>query len=250
MKRKTGAVILVLALLGILAAAVAGCGGGGGGGGGDTVPSDAVATVGDTPITKAQFDQLITQATAQLEAQGMSYPKKGTAQYDQYTGQIMDFLVKLQIIAQSAAEYDVSVTDTEVEDQLSQMRETYGGDEAFLAMLKEAGMTQELLKWTIESELLTQKLQAKVVKDVKVSDQEMQAYWDAHESEMSKQKDTATFAKAKATIQTTLLQSAQDAKWIGWLEQRAEEIGIEYGAGYDPATLTASPSPSAAAAGG
>lgn len=243
MKRKTGAVILVLALLGILAAA--GCGGSGGG-----VPSDAVATVGDTTITKAQYDELVAQATAQLKAQGSSYPKVGTAEYDRYTGQIVDYLVQLQVIAKSAAKYDVSVTDTEVKDQISKMQEAYGGAKAFEAMLTQAGMTQDLLERTIRSQLLTQKLQAKVVKDVKVSDEEMQAYWDAHKSELSTKKKTATFAKAKATIQATLLQAAQDATWADWLGQRAEDIGVVYAAGYDPATLTASPSPSASAAGG
>ena len=245
MKRKTGAVILVLALLGILAAAVAGCGGGS-----SSVPSGAVATVGDTSITKAQVDELVTQAKAQLKAQGSSYPKEGTAEYDQYTGQIVDYLVQLQVIAQSAAKNDVSVTDTEVKDQIAKMQDAYGGAKAFQAMLKKAGMTQELLDWTIRSQLLTQKLQAKVVKDVKVTDAQLQAYWDAHKSALSKKKKTATFAKAKATIQTTLLQAAQDATWAAWLKQRAEEIGVVYAAGYDPATLMASPSPSTSPAGG
>ena len=74
MKRMVSVIILALALLGVLSA---GCGGGGG------VPADAIATVGDTSITKAQFDELVTQATAQLKAQGSSYPKEGTAEYDQ-----------------------------------------------------------------------------------------------------------------------------------------------------------------------
>jgi len=243
-KRKTGAVILVLALLGILAAAVAGCGGGS-----SSVPSGAVATVGDTSITKAQVDELVTQAKAQLKAQGSSYPKEGTAEYDQYTGQIVDYLVQLQVIAQSAAKDSVSVTDTEVKDQIAKMQDAYGG-KAFQAMLKKAGMTQELLDWTIRSQLLTQKLQAKVVKDVKVTDTQLQAYWDAHKSALSKKKKTATFAKAKATIQTTLLQAAQDTTWAEWLKQRAKEIGVVYAAGYDPATLMASPSPSTSPAGG
>jgi len=43
-KRKTGAIVLALALLAVMVVAGAGCGG--------KAPQDGVATVGDTTITK------------------------------------------------------------------------------------------------------------------------------------------------------------------------------------------------------
>ncbi len=99
MKRTTVVVLAVLALLGVAAASLlaAGCGGG------NEVSSDEVATVGDSSVTKAEFDKLLTQAKTQIKAQGSTFPAEGSPEYDQYVGQIVNYLVQEQIVAQSAA---------------------------------------------------------------------------------------------------------------------------------------------------
>jgi hypothetical protein len=38
---------------------------------------------------------------------------------------------------------------------------------------------------------------------------------------------------------------AKQALWTAWIGQRIKELGVTYAAGYDPAKLVASPSPSA-----
>ena len=55
-----------------------------------------------------------------------------------------------------------------------------------------------------------------------------------------------TFAQAKATIVQQLNIEKQATAWIG--QGGAEAAGVAYGAGFDPATLTASPSPAASGA--
>ena len=72
MRRVTTVLIAAVALLGIAAAGLAAsaCGG-------SSVPSDAVATVGDVTVTKADFEQLLAQAQTQMKAQGMKVPAEG-----------------------------------------------------------------------------------------------------------------------------------------------------------------------------
>jgi hypothetical protein len=110
-------------------------------------------------------------------------------------------------------------------------------------------MTMALLKKSIEDQTLAQRVSAAVVEKAAVTDAEIRAYWDDHRAELSKKK-TATFAKAKKSIRATLLAEAEDGLWTAWLRQREEALGIRYAAGYDPAVLTASPSPSASASAG
>ena len=92
----------------------------------------------------------------------------------------------------------------------------------------------ELLKRSIKGQTLAQEAIAVVAKGATVSDAEVQAYWDAHKSELVKQKKTNTFAKAKATIKQTLLGAKQQQLWNTWLDKQVKQIGVQYAAGYDP----------------
>ena len=71
MRRLTITLVAVATLVTIAAAGAlaTGCGG-------NSVPSDAVATVGGVSVTKADFLQLLTQAQAQMKASGMTSPPR------------------------------------------------------------------------------------------------------------------------------------------------------------------------------
>ena len=242
MRRVTTVLIAAVALLGIAAAGLAAsaCGG-------SSVPSDAVATVGDVTVTQTDFEQLLAQAQTQMKAQGMKVPEKGSATYDHYVAQIVNYLVQEQVVAQSAKELGVSMTDKEVNDQVAQLVKAYGGEKKVLELLKQQGMTMDLLKRSIRSQTLSDRAAEIVTKNAAVSDAEIQAYWTAHKAELSKDKKTATLAKAKTTIQQTLLSAKKLQLWNEWLAKRIKAIGVAYASGYDPAKLT--PSASASPAG-
>jgi parvulin-like peptidyl-prolyl isomerase len=59
---------------------------------------------------------------------------------------------------------------------------------------------------------------------------------------------TKTLAEAKATIKQTLLYGLQSKAWTTWLADAEKKADIKFAAGFDPKTLTASPSPSGSAA--
>jgi hypothetical protein len=240
MRRVTTVLIAAAALMSVVAAGLVatGCGGG-------SVPSDAVATVGDATVTKTDFQQLMDQAQTQMKAQGMTVPKEGSASYDHYTAQIVKYLVEEQVVTQSAKELGVQVTDKDVNDQVAQLEQAYGGEKKVLALLKEQGMTLDLLKRSIRSQTLSSAAAEVVTKKAAVSDAEIQAYWDAHKAQFAKSKKTATLAKAKTTIQQTLLSAKKQQLWTAWVAERSKALGVEYAAGYDPADLSASASASA-----
>jgi FKBP-type peptidyl-prolyl cis-trans isomerase (trigger factor) len=242
MRRVTTVLIAAVALLGVAAAgfAASACGG-------SSVPSDAVATVGEVEVTKTDFEQLLTQAATQMKAQGMKVPTKGSASYDHYVAQVVNYLVQEQVVEQSAEELGVSMSDEEVNEQVTQLQQAYGGEKKVLDLLKEQGMTIELLKRSIRSQTLSDRAAEVVTKGASVTDAEIEAYWEAHKAELSKEKKTATLAKARTTIEQTLLSAKKLQLWNAWVAERSEALGVAYAAGYDPAELT--PSASASPAG-
>jgi len=232
MKRSTAITVAALVLLAILTASVvAGCGSG--------VPSTAVATVGKASITQAQFQELLSQVKAQSASQGQTFPVAGSATYKNYTAMIVDYLVQAQVVAQSASTFGVSVSDKQVADQVAQIEKSYGGQKKLLTMA--------LLKESLKDQMLAQAVATKVVAKASVSAAQIKSYWQAHAAKLRKSKKTDTFAKAKATIRTTLLSQAKSALWSAWLTQRTSQLGVKYAAGFDPAALTSSPKPIASA---
>jgi foldase protein PrsA len=149
------------------------------------VPSDSVAKVGDTTISKASFNSLIAYADANAKAQGQTPPKVGTPAYTQLRDQIVTFLVQQEELQQEADKLGVSVSQQDVTKQVSLIRKTrFGGSEKKLDdALKKAGVTlEEIEQYNIKPNLLSQKLQAKVTSNAKVSEAAALKYYNQNKA--------------------------------------------------------------------
>jgi parvulin-like peptidyl-prolyl isomerase len=174
MKTRLPLMLLTLALVALLAAC-------GGGGSNPSVSNDAVAQVGSTPITKANFTSLMAVACARYKAQGQPCPKVGTDTYTQLRDQAITFLVQQQELTQEAKKLGVSVTNADVAKQVAQIQKTYykNSKAKFLAALKKDDISLvQLEQYNLRPNLLSSKLQAKVTSNVQVSDAAAQKYYN------------------------------------------------------------------------
>jgi peptidyl-prolyl cis-trans isomerase C len=172
--------LLVLAVVALLAA---GCGGSGS----TSVPANAVATVGNDTITKAQFNFLLDGARRTYKARKTAFPKAGTTQYKSLEDQAIQYLVQESEYEQKAKSLGIVVTPADVQKRLKQIKKQYfGGNEAkYQAQLKSQGLTQAQIDQDLHAQLLSEKLYAKVTGNVKVSDADIKSYYDAHKSDYS-----------------------------------------------------------------
>jgi foldase protein PrsA len=181
--------LLILSLSLVLVALLAACGGGSSGGG--NVPSDSVAKVGSTPITKASFNSLMDVAFARYKSQKQPPPKVGTPAYTQLRDQAVTFLVQEAELQQEADKLGVKVTPSDVDKQVSLIKKTYyKGSEKKLedALKKDDISLTQLEQYNITPNLLSQKLQAKVTENVKVSNAAAQKYYDQNKSAFTQPK--------------------------------------------------------------
>jgi foldase protein PrsA len=178
MKTRLTLMLLTLALVALLAAC-------GGGGGNATVPNTAIASVGPTAISKANFTSLMAVACARYKAQGQACPKVGTDTYTQLRDQAVTFLVQQEELNQEANKLGVSVTNADVAKQVAQIQKTYykNNRAKFLAALKKDDITvTQLQQYNVRPNLLSTKLQAKVTSNVQVSDAAAQKYYNEHKT--------------------------------------------------------------------
>ncbi len=196
--------LATIALAGVCAALVAGCG--------DDVPSNSVAKVGDSNITKDEFNRWLKNAASgqqqgggsavipdppeyskcvaglkkQLAAQkgapkqtDAALKKQCKTQYDQLKGEVMQFLIQSQWVQQEAEDRDVEVSDAEVKKSFDQQKKQAFPKEAdYKKFLKDSGMNEDDILFRVKLDQLQTKLTQKVSKDkVKITNADIDAYY-------------------------------------------------------------------------
>jgi foldase protein PrsA len=207
MKKYVSAVLALVAVM-LVSAFVVACG--------DSVPQGAVAKVGDGVVTQDQFNAIIKQAKAQAKAQGQSFPKTGTADYDQYAARVVDYLVTQELINQAATGYRVNVTDKQVQKRIDQILKAYGGKKKVAAILKQQGMTWKDLDQLMKYQLVSQAVYNKVIKSAKVSDKQIAAYFNKNKSQYGTPESRTTrhiLVKTKAEAEQVRAQLEAGASW-------------------------------------
>jgi parvulin-like peptidyl-prolyl isomerase len=170
----------LFALLAVVGVVVAGCGGSST----KAVPSDSVAVVGDSHITKTEFALLMDGTKSAYVARKTPFPKPGTSQYKALQDQTMKYLVQQSELEQKAKTLGITVTDKDVQARIAQIKKQYfaGDDVKYKKQLKAQGLTEPLLALNLHGQILSEKLYAKITGAVKVTDAEIKAYYDAHKS--------------------------------------------------------------------
>jgi len=170
---------LPVALLLALVLVAAGCGGGS-----KSVPSSAVARVGNETITKDQFNFLIDGAKRTYKVRKTAFPKPGTTQYKSLQDQAMQYLVQQSELEQKAKDLKITVTDKDVAARLVTIKAQYfkGSEANYKKQLKAQGLTEPQLKLDLRAQILSEKLYNAVTGKIKLTDAEIAKYYKANPS--------------------------------------------------------------------
>jgi len=178
MKRSLALAAAALASVTLVAA---GCGGS------DEVPTNAVAVVDGSTVTRAALDELLTRAKLSYAAQKRSFPKAGTSEYQTLQTQAVAYLVQRQEYASEAEKLGIQVKDTQIAKKVDQVRKQYFSDNQakFVQGLKEQGYTEATLREEIRSQLLTEGIYDKVTAAAKVTDADVKSYYAKNKANYS-----------------------------------------------------------------
>lgn len=193
-----------------LSAVLAACGGNGGSSSA-SVASDDIAVVGDTHITSGQFTAMMASAEASYKQQGQSFPKQGSTGYQSIKSQAVTLLVQQAERTDEAQKEGVTVTDADVQKRLDQIKKQFfkGDEKKYEAQLKKSKLTDATFRKDIKQQLIEEKLYNKITKDVKVSDADVKAYYDAHLSQYVQPRDVEYMLIKKKTLAFKLYNDLQ-----------------------------------------
>ncbi len=151
----------------------------------EAIKNTVLAKVGDIKITRGDVDEL---ADPYLQQYGSDYDTNADIadQVKQLRVQAINLLVEQKLMYKKAEELGILPTEEEVnaetEKYIESQKENFGGEDAFNTALQNAGMTldeyKEKLNKNMEDSLISTKVTEEIFKDVSVSDEEIQKYYD------------------------------------------------------------------------
>lgn len=182
--------VFVLGLLATVAALLAGCGNSSSSSGGapeTNLGKGVVALVGATQITQTQLDQALENAKSQYKASGRPFPSAGSPEYKQLQDRAVDLLTQRAELTEKAKQQGLVITDKQVEDRLDQIKKQYfgGSDKRYTAQLKKQGLTDEQVRDDVRGTLVSEALLEKAESNVRVTDAEVESYYDQHHEQYS-----------------------------------------------------------------
>ncbi|MGM0829177.1 MAG: peptidylprolyl isomerase [Bacillota bacterium] len=107
-----------------------------------------------------------------------------TTLVDQYGDAALDTLIAEKIVELESDKKNLTVKDSEIEEELESLKDSYGGEEAFNEALASSGASLDSVKKNVQSFLLTEKL----LKDrVSISDDQIKEYFEANKESFAQQ---------------------------------------------------------------
>ena len=218
--------VLIILVAGVLA----GCGGGSGSA---KLTSTDVAVVGSTHITTDDLATIMKRAKISYQQAGQAFPKQGTTTYQAVRDRALTILVEQAELNQKAASMGITVTDAEITKRLDAIRkQSFGNSEKkLLAAAKKQGYDNEaaIRSDVVRPQLISEKVQQQVIKGVKVSDAEVQKYYDNNKSlyQQPESRDVRYIlvGKSKATAQSVYQQVVKggDKAWCTLAKKYAKD---------------------------
>ena len=217
--------VLIILAAGLLA----GCGGGGGTA---KLSSDDVAVVGSEHISLTEMNNLLGRAKIAYKQQGQAFPKQGTTNYQAIRDNVVTLLVEQAELDQKAASMGIKVTDADIDARVALVKKQYfgGSEKKYLAEIKKQGYTEQTVRTDVfRPQLVSERVQKQIIKDVKVSDADVQKYYNDNKSlyQQPESRDVRYIlvGKSKATAQSVYQQLVKggDKAWCTLSKKYAKD---------------------------
>jgi len=142
---------------------------------------NVVAKVNGETISTDTLNQQLEQLKKQYP--NMFTGADGEGRLLDFKQRLLDNIVNQKLVEQAAKDKGIKVSDADVQKQIDQLRAGFKDQAQFDAALKSAGMTVDGLKTQIRNQLVTQKLIESLSASSKVSDSDIQAYYDKNKDQ-------------------------------------------------------------------
>lgn len=139
------------------------------------------ARVNGEAITMDQLDEQVEQLKKQYPQ--MFEGADGEGRLIDFKQRLLDNLINQKLVEQASKERKIEVSDTDVKQQVEQLKAGFKDEEQFTQALESAGMDVGSLENQIREQLLTQKLIESLADDESVTDADIEEYYEKNQAQ-------------------------------------------------------------------
>ena len=143
---------------------------------------EIVARVNGDPITRSQWQRM----TADPVTRRLYQRETGIAQPD--PGELgrwsLQHLINQRLTFQEAERRGITVAEQDVDRAVAAWRGRFKGAAKFQKWLRSRALDEKSLRETIRTDLLVSHVRAALVQDIRVSDDQVQAHYEAHKDQL------------------------------------------------------------------
>jgi foldase protein PrsA len=171
------------------------------------ITAAVVVLLGLTLLLTMAFSKKDTAAS--INGEEISKEELYSKLTDLYGKDTLDSLVTNKMLEMEAKKEKVKVTGNEIDEELTKLQESYGGEEAFTAALEQNNVSMDKIREDIEFYLLAEKL---IEPDISITDKEMKTYFEENKDSFDEKEqvkashilveDEATAKKVKEELDT------------------------------------------------
>jgi len=137
-----------------------------------------VAIVNGTAIVQSDLDRGME---GMIQRKARTGAPMDDAQLKTIRMEVLNNLINRELLNQESKKQKIAVTDEQVNDRLSKIKQRFKGDAEFKEMLTKMKFTEPQIKIQLKEDLAIQTLIDKqVVEKITVTEQDAQAYYDTH----------------------------------------------------------------------
>ena len=146
------------------------------------------STDGDTAKDEANTNANLSEkeVVAEVDGEEISKDELYNLLLAQNGSQVLDALIVEKIVDSEIEKKKIKITDEDIQAEIDDMKEYYGGEEQFNMALAQAGLSEDGMKTDIEMNL---RLKALVDPYIEISDEDMKAYFEENKDEFGEQEE-------------------------------------------------------------
>jgi peptidyl-prolyl cis-trans isomerase C len=143
-----------------------------------TAPTDKVAVVNGSVITRMQLDQNVARLSKMQGAQDK--PLEGE-QLKQLQDKALDALIRNELLYQASQKAGVKIEDSVINEQIDTLKKRFSSEDDFKKALAQIGATEDALRQQLREQLSIRKyVEEAFSPKATVSDAEVKTFYDQH----------------------------------------------------------------------
>ncbi|MCT4507379.1 MAG: peptidylprolyl isomerase [Tepidibacter sp.] len=200
---------------------------------------DVVAKVNNKEITVSEYEKNLAMYKKNFEA--IYGPdiwnveiEKGKTVIEVIKEQVLDNMIKDELIYQSAQKENINVEDKAVEEEFKQFKTQLELNQEFKKYLKENNIDDKFLKNQLKKNILISKYKESYILSLKLNDEKLKVYYEKNKDQYKREEAKASHILFKSVDDNMKPISEQDKKIA---KKKAEDVLVRAKNGEDFASL-------------